>query len=110
MFDPQELLQEQLPNLRIWPKTLLVHKDAKLSPFTRHIMRRWKHGPIAEIDNPQAVIDQVNASRDPLTEGKRYLLLARWPGKFIKPCQGIIDQFLVVSSMQTFDSVSSNGR
>ncbi|MBN1515178.1 DNA photolyase [Candidatus Sumerlaeota bacterium] len=82
---------DELPNPRIWPRTLLVHKAARPYGLAQHIIQRWKHGPIEEIDDPQAVIDRINAGPDPLTEGKRHLLLTRWPARFIKPCQGIVE-------------------
>ena len=73
---------------------MLVHHAAKSDEFARRIMGRWKHGPIEEIDDPQAVVNKVNASRDPHTEGKRYLLLQKFPSRFIKPCQGITETAL----------------
>lgn len=75
-----------------WPRRLLVDRAVRDGEFARAVIGRWRHGPVEEIDDPQAVIEQVRAGPRPRTAGKRSLLLTRFPGRFVKPCQGLIDE------------------
>ena len=76
---------------KIWPKYLLIDRAVKDSELTCRIAERWTHGSVEIIDDPQQVVQKINAGPQPQTKGKRYLLLTRYAGRFIKPCQGIVD-------------------
>ena len=75
-----------------WPRLLLVDRAVRDLEFTRAVVERWRHGPVEEIADPKAVVEQVRAEPRPHTAGKRQLLLTRFPGRFIKPCQGMVEE------------------
>jgi spore photoproduct lyase len=77
--------------MKSWPQRLLIDRAVRDCEFTRAVVRRWRHGPVEEIDDPQSVIASVRAGPRPRTAGKRMLLLTRFPGRFVKLCQGLVE-------------------
>jgi spore photoproduct lyase len=70
------------------PERIFVERSVRDLPFTRSLLSRWPAVPSQEVDRPQEAQELVSRTADPLTAGKRSLLIARQRGPFIKRCPG----------------------
>ncbi len=68
------------------PQKIYIEKDSLDFPLTQRILRNTKQVPKEIIINPQAFIEEIKSRRDAIQEGKKYLLLTRQRGEFVKPC------------------------
>lgn len=67
------------------PQKIYIEKAARGYPLTRTILDRFKEIPYEEIDAPQALVQKIKITRDPIGEGKKFLLLERNRGRSFKP-------------------------
>jgi len=67
------------------PTKILIEKAAKDYPLTKQILSRLPDVPSEEIEETRSFISTLKQRPDPIGEGKRYLLLARDPGRSFKP-------------------------
>jgi len=70
----------------VFPQKIVICKDAMEFPLTARILRNTPEVAHEVIDDPQALIEDVRLSRQPVELGKRYLLLTKQKGSFVKPC------------------------
>lgn len=68
------------------PHKIYIVKDSLDFPLTRRILKNTKQIPKKIINDPQEIIENLKLKRDPIQEGKKYILLTKQKGKFIKPC------------------------
>ena len=71
---------------RYLPQKVYVEAGSRDFPFTRRILKNLPKVPIEIINHPQELIETIKTKRDAIEEGKKYLLLTRQKGDFIKPC------------------------
>lgn len=71
---------------RYLPQKVFVEAGSRDFPFTRRILKNLPKVPIEIISRPQELIENIKTLRDAIEEGKKYLLLTRQKGDFIKPC------------------------
>lgn len=70
------------------PQELLVQEDSWRDELTRQIAGRLPGVTVRTIPSPDSVISELGAGSDPRSSGKRKLILARHPGRFLKECPG----------------------
>ncbi len=73
-------------DINVFPEKIFVEKSSFEYPLTRSILKKLDHVPFKVIENIQALEADFEMSRDPVSKGKRYLLLTRQKGDFVKPC------------------------
>jgi spore photoproduct lyase len=69
-----------------FPQKIYVARESEKSPLTRRILERTAHVPLEFIEGPQELIEEIKASRDPIGEGKKTLLVTNRKGAYVKPC------------------------
>ncbi len=69
-----------------FPEKIFIEKTSLNFPLTLSILRKCNQVPVEVIDDRSSLIEEISEAHDPLTEGKKYLLLAENKGEFIKPC------------------------
>jgi len=69
-----------------FPKKVYVEKRSFDFPLTRRILKNVGPVPREVIDDPQEVLEDIKASKDVIGAGKKYLLITRQRGEFVKPC------------------------
>ena len=69
-----------------FPQKIYVVRGNERFSLTRRILDRAAHVPLEFIDDPQALIEEIKMSRDPIGEGKKILLVTRQKGGYVKPC------------------------
>ncbi|NIM57627.1 MAG: hypothetical protein GTO16_01615 [Candidatus Aminicenantes bacterium] len=69
-----------------FPQKVYVEKNSLDFPLTKRILKNVGPVPSEVIDEPQEVLEDIKASKDAIGEGKKYLLISRQKGKFVKPC------------------------
>ncbi|HEB34435.1 MAG TPA: hypothetical protein ENI18_01130 [Candidatus Aminicenantes bacterium] len=69
-----------------FPKKVYVEKRSLDFPLTKRILKNVGPVPREIIDDPQEVIEDIKASKDVMGAGKKYLLITRQRGEFVKPC------------------------
>lgn len=70
------------------PRKIYLEKSIKSEPLALEILEKLPNVPLQEIDEPLQILNEVSKSPDPISEGKKYLLLARQRSQFFKPCPG----------------------
>jgi len=68
------------------PQKIFIHRDIINFPLTKRILKNTSQVPHEIINNPQQIIEDFRISRRPIEKGKRFLLLAKQKGGFVKPC------------------------
>lgn len=71
---------------KYFPQKIFIEKDSLQFPLTKNILRKTVHIPFQVIENSRELIDKMQIEKDCIKEGKKYLLLTRQKGNFIKPC------------------------
>lgn len=71
---------------QFYPKKIYIEKQSLSFPLTKKILKKARQVPVEVIKNSSELIERLNASRDPVSEGKELLLLTRQSGEFVKPC------------------------
>jgi spore photoproduct lyase len=69
-----------------FPQKVYIEEESLNYPLTRRILKNLKQVPREIIRNPQQVLKRLQNSRDAIGEGKKYLLIAKQKGSFVKPC------------------------
>ncbi len=69
-----------------FPERVLIEQDILDSSQTRRILKKIASIPQKVISDPRTLNAGTCRERDPIGEGKRFLLLARQRGDFVKPC------------------------
>jgi len=70
------------------PEQLLVQEESLGDELTREIVDRLPGIPVRTVAKPDAALPSLLKSSDPLSSGKRTLILARQAGGFLKECPG----------------------
>jgi len=68
------------------PRKIYIEKESFDFPLTRRILNNASPVPQEIVDDPQDIFDDIKISRNSRGEGKKYLLLTRQKGDFVKPC------------------------
>lgn len=68
------------------PQKIYITRDSEPLPLTQRILKNMTHFPVEYIQNPQDLTEEIKISRDPVGEGKKYLLITRQRGSYVKPC------------------------
>lgn len=68
------------------PQKIFITKDSESFPLTQRILKNLSQFPVEYIQAPQELIEEIKISRDPIEEGKRYLLITLQRGQYVKPC------------------------
>ncbi|NIO48466.1 MAG: hypothetical protein GTN73_03360 [Candidatus Aminicenantes bacterium] len=69
-----------------FPQKVYVEKKSFDFPLAKKILKNVGPVPREVIDDPQELIDDIRASKDFIGVGKKYLLITRQKGEFVKPC------------------------
>jgi spore photoproduct lyase len=69
-----------------FPQRIYIEEESLDSPLTRKILEKSDRIPKEIIRNPQEIIQELHDSKDWIGEGKKYLLLTKQRGNFVKPC------------------------
>ncbi len=70
------------------PETIFVEKGALRQELTQEVLKNLPGVPVEHIEDPQEVVSRIARAEDPITEGKRHLLVTNYPGAFLKKCPG----------------------
>ncbi len=70
------------------PQQVLVQEESWEDELAREIIERLPGIPVRRISRPDAALEPLLQSSDPLSSGKRTLILARQAGGFLKSCPG----------------------
>lgn len=68
------------------PHKIYIEKNSFDFPLTQRILHNTSPIPKEAIDNPRQLVEEFRMRRDPIEEGKKYVLLTRQKGDFVKPC------------------------
>jgi len=69
-----------------FPEKIFIEKSSFEYPLTQSILKKLDNIPFKVIENIEALEAELAMSRDPVGKGKRYLLLTKQKGDFVKPC------------------------
>ena len=69
-----------------FPQKVYIEKRSLDFPLTQRILKNIGQLPVEVIDAPQELLENVIISKDAIGEGKKYFLITRQRGKFVKPC------------------------
>jgi spore photoproduct lyase len=69
-----------------FPQKVYVEKGSFDFPLTQRILKNVGSVPREVIGDPQEVLEDIKVSKDVIGAGKKYLLIARQKGEFVKPC------------------------
>ncbi len=69
-----------------FPEKIYVVQGSEKFPLTQRILDKAAHVSVEFIADPQAVIEEIMTSRDPIGRGKKYLLVTQQKGEYVKPC------------------------
>lgn len=72
--------------LESFPKKIYIDKDCLDFPLTTRILKNTAHIPNEVISDLPSLVADIETSRDKIGEGKKYLLLTRQRGEFVKSC------------------------
>ncbi len=67
------------------PQKIFIEKKALNAPATKRILSRLPDVPAEEIEESRTLIEKIRKAPEPITEGKRCLLLAHDQGRSFKP-------------------------
>lgn len=80
------LILLRMSNKEYFPEKIFVESRCVNSPLTKKILKNAKQVPVKIIKNTRDILNEIQVSRDPVGEGKKYILVTRQLGNFIKPC------------------------
>ena len=75
-----------MENSEYVPARVFIEESSTNFPLTQRILKKLSSVPQEVISNPQALIEKIREGQDAIGEGKKYLLLTRQKGEFIKRC------------------------
>ncbi|MFC1809251.1 radical SAM protein [Candidatus Omnitrophota bacterium] len=67
---------------------IIIDKAAYDEPYTQNVLKRLSDLPMEIVNDTRAVFDQINQTDDPITEGKKIIVLEKNKGSFLKKCPG----------------------
>ncbi|UCD85621.1 MAG: radical SAM protein [Deltaproteobacteria bacterium] len=70
------------------PETIFIEKEAQDKELTRVILGNLPGVPVEYIEDPQDALGRVAKAQDPISDGKKLLLITNHPGTFVKKCPG----------------------
>jgi len=73
-------------NNNYFPEKIYVVKDCLGFPLTERVLKRLAHIPIEVVESERDAYDDLLGLEDPLSQGKKRLLLTEQKGEFVKPC------------------------
>lgn len=73
-------------NYRYFPQRIYIEEGVLDFPLTKRVLKKLKYVPQEVVPNPHALHQKLQKSNDVLSEGKKYILIARQKGSFVKPC------------------------
>lgn len=76
------------------PKKIFIVSEASDYPLARKILRSLDGVDIETIDDVGKIGEKLDLSTDPIGEGKKYLILAKNKGSFIKSCPGTAHPYI----------------
>ncbi|MBU1339977.1 MAG: hypothetical protein KKD56_13075 [Acidobacteria bacterium] len=68
------------------PRRIYALRDCLHEPLAGRVIDRLPGTPLEVIDSEEEVLEEIRATKDPVGEGKRLLLLTRQRGDYVKPC------------------------
>lgn len=68
------------------PHKIYIEESILDFPLSGRILKKLNQVPKEIIPNPQKLLQKIQNSKDTLGEGKKYLLIAKQKGSFVKPC------------------------
>jgi len=68
------------------PHKIYITQESLRFPLTHKIISKLKQIPHEIINNHQSLIEDFKCSEDPVSQGKKFILLAQQKGEFVKPC------------------------
>lgn len=68
------------------PQKIFITKDSESLPLTQRILKNLSQIPVEYIRDSQDLVEEIKISRDPVGEGKKYLLITQQRGSYVKPC------------------------
>lgn len=68
------------------PKKVYIEKSCKNVPYIDKIIKNTPGVPHEWINDPKEIIEEIKSLPDPIGEGKKYLLVSKQKGGFVKPC------------------------
>ncbi|MFC2169481.1 radical SAM protein [Acidobacteriota bacterium] len=71
---------------RYFPQKIYIERENVGSPLTKRILRNASQVPVEIIERANDVIEAMKLSKDVIGEGKKYLLITKQKGEFVKPC------------------------
>lgn len=70
------------------PAKIYIDKLVKDAPLTETIVGNVSNVPVEYIDDVLATIGETSSQPDPISQGKKRLLITRYKGQMLKPCPG----------------------
>ena len=77
-----------MPTVPYRPERILVQAEARDDCLTRRILERLPGIPASTVKSAEAVLPELSQGSDPITSGKRTLILTRYRGRFVERCPG----------------------
>ncbi len=68
------------------PQKIFIERNSLDFALTKRIIKNTSRVPKEIIDNPHELIEDLKVTRNAIQEGKKYLLLTKQRGEFVKPC------------------------
>ncbi len=75
-----------MPEASYFPQKIYLEEESLDYPLTQKILGKLGRVPREIIRNSHEIIRKLHDSKDWIGEGKKYLLLAKQKGNFVKPC------------------------
>lgn len=75
-----------MPKLLFLPRRVYIEKRSLDFPLTKRVLKNLGRVPAELITNPKDLIRDIKTSRNSIGDGKKYLLITRQQGEFVKPC------------------------
>jgi len=73
-------------NYKYFPRKIYIEKRCLDYSFTRRIVKNANQIPVEIISSSQELLQNLQDSKDIIGEGKKYLLITKQEGRFVKSC------------------------
>jgi spore photoproduct lyase len=70
------------------PEKVVVEKGSEELPLTKRILERLSDLPVEILEDLDPVMKRLGNAGDPLSQGKKWLWISTYRGKFLKKCPG----------------------
>ncbi len=71
---------------RFFPEKLFIEESCLKYPFTEKIINKLNFIPRENIKHSEKLVEEMCQYLDPISEGKKYLLIKKQTGNFVKSC------------------------